>query len=336
MTEINNEYLKYKVGGLLYTPAVNETFADKILNGTYNYLTSVAICLEDAIMESALEQAEEALMRTLEKLYGKSGLPLIFVRVRNPHHLERLSRKLNKYSDIITGYIMPKFDMSNGEDYLAVINEINRNSSHRIYAMPILESASIADKITRMKELTYIKELLLGSSEYILNVRVGGNDFCNLYGLRRSSSQTIYDVGVVRDILADIVNVFARDFVVSGAVWEYFGTDYGKQWANGLKQELELDRINGFVGKTAVHPSQLPLIFESLKVSAEDYNDALSVLSWKDECFGVEKSGDGSRMNEVKCHMKWAKQVKILGEVYGIKEEAHEKFVQISRRNHSS
>lgn len=331
MNERNNEFLPYKVGGLLYTPAINDSIADKILNNAYSCFTSAALCLEDSIMDSALEQAENTLIETLKRIRNGAadvkGLPLLFVRVRSPQHLMQVSKKLREVSDILTGYILPKFDMSNGEEYLSVMNELNEDSDHIIYAMPILESAAIADKTTRTGVLSEIKSLLMKNKKYILNVRVGGNDFCNLYGLRRSSSQTIYDVGVVRDILIDIVNMFAEDFVVSGPVWEYFGADENEPWAKGLRNELELDRINGFAGKTAVHPSQLPLIYDSLKVSAEDYRDAISILGWNNESFGVSKSEDGSRMNEVKCHEKWAKRVKILGDIYGIKEDENEKLL---------
>lgn len=327
MTDINNEYLPYMLGGLLYTPAVNSSIADKILNDSYECLASVAFCLEDAILESALEKAEKTLIETLDKIQHKDKLPLLFVRVRNPEHLKKMNEILVSYSDIITGYILPKFDMNNGADYINVITKINQNRSKPFYAMPILESSAIADKTTRISQLNAIKELLLASSKYILNVRVGGNDFCNLYGLRRSSYQTIYDVGVVRDILIDIINIFAKDFVVSGPVWEYFENNSDEQWAIGLKNELELDRINGFVGKTAVHPSQLPFIFESLKVTSEDYNDAESILSWNHKKYGVEKSDDCSRMNEVNCHRKWAERIKILGNIYGIKEKKNDKLL---------
>ena len=81
MTKINSEQLPYMLGGLLYTPAINENIADKILDNSYEYLTSVALCLEDAIMESALEKAEDTLIKTLEKVQGKEELPLIFIRV---------------------------------------------------------------------------------------------------------------------------------------------------------------------------------------------------------------------------------------------------------------
>ena len=36
----------------------------------------------------------------------------------------------------------------------------------------------------------------------------------------------------------------------------------------------------------------------------------------------VMKSSDGSRMNEFKCHLNWARRIKILGELYGVKEES--------------
>lgn len=321
MTKINSEQLPYMLGGLLYTPAINETIADKILDNSYEYLTSVALCLEDAIMESALEKAEDTLIKTLEILQGKEELPLIFIRVRNPLHLDRLSEKLKAYSDVFTGYILPKFDMTNGREYIDILRKINSGSEQLVYAMPILESSAIADGATRISQLTAIRELLLSTKKYILNVRVGGNDFCNLYGLRRSVSQTIYDVGVVRDILVDIVNVFARDFVVSGPVWEYFENDKNDKWAAGLKKELEFDRINGFIGKTAIHPSQLPLIYDSLRVTAEDYADMKSILGWEEKDFGVMKSDSGSRMNEKNCHNKWAERVQILSRIYGVKEK---------------
>ena len=155
--------------------------------------------------------------------------------------------------------------------------------------------------------LLRVKRILDSQRDRVLNIRVGGNDFCNLYGLRRSAHQSIYDIGVIRDILMDILQVFAADYVVSGPVWEYFGPD-----AQGSE---------GFVGKTAVHPSQLPVICEEMQVSREDYEDARQILGWTGEGLGVAKSAKGSRMNEVKCHKKWAERICKLAEVYGVREE---------------
>ncbi len=320
MTEISRARLQYMVGGLLYTPAVTEGVAEKIENGAFRCLTSIAFCLEDSIRDEALEKAEQELLKTLGEMKRLSKSPLVFIRIRTPEHLLHIHGLFKEYYDVITGYVLPKFDLSNCSEYSKIITEINLNCSKPVYIMPILESRMIADTLSRAETLGKIKDCLDKIKDYVLNVRVGGNDLSNLYGLRRSTDCTIYDMGAVRDILIDIINVFVPEYVVSGAVWEYFGENENEPWALGLKKELALDRLNGFIGKTAIHPSQLPLIYESMKVNKTDYEDALKILGWKSDTLGVEKSADGTRMNEEKCHGKWALKTAMLGEIYGLKE----------------
>lgn len=321
---LENNALPYKVGGLLYTPAINVGIADKIAQKKIPFLTSMAFCLEDSIQDDALEQAEIELKKTLVAIKGKEisedELPLLFVRVRNPKHLLHVNELLGDTTSIITGFILPKFDSSNGAEYIDNTLKINKGRQKPLYIMPILESKMIADIEGRTHTLLNIKSHLAKANDYVLNVRVGGNDFSNLYGLRRAATQNIYQIGVIRDILIDIINIFAADYVVSGPVWEYFGSEPGA-WSKGLINELELDRLNGFIGKTSIHPSQLPYIYESMKVLKSDYDDALKILDWNSTEYGVEKSSDGSRMNEVKCHTKWATRIATLGQIYGIREE---------------
>jgi citrate lyase beta subunit len=215
---------------------------------------------------------------------------------------------------LLTGYIFPKFDMSNGREYFERLVSLGDG----LYAMPIIESAAVADCIVRRENLGEIKSLADSYRDRILNIRVGGNDFCNLYGVRRSVSQTIYEAGTVRDILVDILNVFGGDYVVSAPVWEYFGEDEKGNWATGLKKEMAQDRLNGFVGKTAIHPYQLPVIDRAMRPSESDFKDAERILSWSGEL--AVGRGEG-RMNEVKCHLKWAERTALLGEIYGVAEE---------------
>ena len=300
----NEEQLKYMVGGLLYAPAVHKTIVRNIDAGVYGEITAVAFCLEDTIRDAALPMAEEALRETLLEAakIPEERRPFIFVRIRTPEHMQHMHTYLGEAGQILTGFILPKFDLSNCEEYVALVKKINRNQGRKIYVMPILESRMIAEIRSRVRT-------------------VGGNDFCNLYGLRRSVRQTIYDIGVVRDILVDILNVFSVDYIVSGPVWEYFGNDPDGDWAKGLRRELELDRLNGFVGKTVIHPSQIPLVAESLKVSRSDFEDAEHILHWEDNTLGVAKSADGSRMSEVNCLGRWADRVSALGRIYGIRED---------------
>lgn len=313
--------LSYMVGPLLYIPSLNEKAADKIVNHKFDCLTSCCFCLEDTIIDSALETAENTLYNTLKKIsiMPSNERPLIFVRIRTPEHLLHIYKKFNDVQNIITGYILPKFDLSNAEDYAYIIKDINSNSTKKItYFMPILESRMIADVCTRVGTLQKLKEIIDTINEYILNIRIGGNDFCNIYGLRRNINQSIYDIGVIKDIITDIINVFSFDYVISGPVWEYFKrSDEDNNWSIGLQREVELDKLNGIIGKTCIHPSQVPIIYNSLKVTKEDYDDACKILDWKSNNLAVSKS-ISSRMNEVKCHIKWATKIKTLGDIYGI------------------
>ena len=307
----DKEILQYKVGGLLYMPAFQKNIVRKIAENKLPNFTSAAFCLEDSIRDESLDEAEASLKFILRELEGLNKLPLVFVRIRSPHHLEIFHETIGARSKILTGYILPKFDMSNAGAYLKLARQIN------LPIMPTLESNRIADILTRRTELLSIKQALDDIKSLVLNIRVGVNDFCNLYGLRRNVNRTIYDLGIVRDVLADILNVFAKDYVVAGSVWNFFGGDF---WEEDLRRELELDRINGFIGKSAIHPVQLPIIFESMKVSRADSDDANQILNWKSGTHGVMRSADGSRMNEVKCHLNWARRIKILSELYGVIE----------------
>ena len=315
--------LAYSVGALLYSPAIQEGLAEKIAAGAYEALTSLAFCLEDSIRDDALRLAEEKLKTTLNSIKGRSieNSPLLFVRIRTPEHLKYIHAFLKDEEEILTGYILPKFDLTNAEEYKTLIETINAGREKPLYFMPILESLQIADLATRRETLLKLKKILDGVERYILNVRVGGNDLCNLFGIRRSVRHTIYDIGVVRDILSDILNVFSRDYVVSGPVWEYFGKSTSGAWAIGLQAECEKDRANGFIGKTAIHPAQLPVIAHSMAVSRRDFEDAKAVLGWDSDSLGVAKGSGGERMNEVRCHLNWAKKILILAKLYGIRDE---------------
>lgn len=315
-----NELIPYKIGGLLYTPATNRTIIDKLKNHIIECLTSIVFCLEDSIGDAELPDAEENLKYILTSLKDTENLPLIFIRVRTPCHLEHLSEYLDSSLDIVTGFVLPKFDMSNIDGYFKIIGRINSKTDKPKFIMPIIESRLIAKSCNRFADLEKLKYKMDTMKKYILNVRVGGNDFLNIYGLRRNVRQNIYQIGTVRNILVDIAGVFAGDYVVSGAVWEYYDNGVDDRWKEGLEKELELDRLNGFIGKTAIHPSQLPVIWDSLRPTKSDFRDAEIILNWSDSG-GVVGSPDSRRMNEVKTHRNWARTVYILGMIYGTKED---------------
>lgn len=325
--------LSYAIGGLMYMPALRTDIAEIIVTRKYEDLMSVAICLEDSIQDFALGQAEQQLCETVKQLklvqedtnnlFSHRELPLIFVRIRNAEHLKRVHNMLmevdQNYDRIVRGFLLPKFDTTNMMDYLTVMDSINREC--KVFALPIFETEQLIDVFTSSTCLRQIKTEL-DKREYVLGIRTGGNDFCNIYGLRRGVHQTIYDIEIVGRALCNIANIFGRDYVVSAPVWEYFSNGGDNSWRKGLEKEIERDKINGFIGKTVIHPSQLRSVRNSLMVSRADYADAIRILDEADPTagFGVHKSSNGHRMNETKTHKNWALKIKTMAKIWGLKD----------------
>lgn len=319
---IENVEMKYSVGALLYSPALNNKIGRTILGGTLGDKYSLALCLEDTIAPDMVETAEKQAGETLRQLFEARQerdvyLPKLFIRVREPEQMQRVWKRIRPYREIFTGFIFPKYTVSNAAAYNQEMIRINEMSDRKIYMMPILESRDIVDFRTRMEILGQIRDQVDSMEDLVLNVRVGGNDFSNEFAARRHYDETIYDILPIAQLLGDILTVFSRDYVVSGPVWEFFSSD-NHEWKRGLMQELKLDRLNGFIGKTVIHPKQIPVVNEMLKVTSKDYEDAKAILNWDNSGLQVGKSFGGERMNEVRTNYNWAKKTMLLSEIYGI------------------
>lgn len=321
---MKNDKIYYSVGALMYCPANNKGIVKKLVHNEFGNKFSLAFCLEDTINDNKVEEAEQILVETVAELYRLKEigvdyyLPKIFIRVRNSNQILDLTERFGNSRSIITGYNVPKFDESNAKDYIDAIKFINNGKyNQKYYMMPILESPAMVDLRTRYDFLYKMKGYLDEIEEFVLNVRVGGNDLSNVFGLRRHSYESVYDIKPVADILTDILTVFSTDYVVSGAVWEYYN---GENWDLGLADEVRKDATAGFCGKTVIHPKQIDVINKSSRVLKEDYEDALAILGWdKDADSMVSGSNLSSRMNEYKTHCNWARKIVYLAEYYGVK-----------------
>ena len=251
------------------------------------------------------------------KEYKSFYIPKIFIRVREPNQVIRVFRMLRDSHNLLTGFIFPKYSVGNAAAYNRALLEVNEISPKKIYMMPILESADIIDLRTRVDTLGKIKDSIDSMSDFVLNVRVGGNDFSNEFATRRHYDESIYNILPVSQLLCDILTFFSREYVVSGPVWEYFSSD-NNEWEDGLRREMKLDRLNGFIGKTVIHPNQIPIVNEMLRVTRKDYDDAKIILGWDEDGLQVGKSAGGERMNEVRTHYNWAKKTVLLSKLYGI------------------
>lgn len=311
----------YDVGALLYCPANSHcSIVDSLREEHFAHPFSLAFCLEDTVRDNGVTEAEQELYQTLSKIsLAKRNqdfyMPLIFIRVRSPEQLDRLAAEYGEFSELLTGFILPKFFIENCDAYIQVIQDISLKLDY--YYMPIFESAGMIDLSTRYSNLALVKKKLEVISDHILNIRVGGNDLSHAFALRRHIGNTIYDVSPVARLLTDIITTFGTDYVVSGPVWEYFS---GDGWDTGLKNELELDLLSGFIGKTVIHPNQIPIVNEMLKIEQSDYDDALKILNWdKRDVHLVSSSIESTRMNEYNTHTNWANKILNLARIYGIK-----------------
>lgn len=341
---VSDRVVANALGALLYMPATMSSWCDRLLSDKLEGATSIALDLEDALEDEKIDDGIKNIIDGFKTLVeSEDVLPFIFVRVRNSDHMTKVIEGIKGYEKYLTGFILPKFsNCGDSVESLRVIKRIHKEDGFKFYVMPILEDSRIMKVESRVDVLLKNKALLDSYKEYVLNVRVGATDFTSLFGIRRNVDNTVYDLSVVRNCLADIINVFGRngDYVLSGPVFEFFnghnrmfkpmlrehlfvdhvgGLGMRKvlidEYIDGLVKEVSLDKINGFVGKTIIHPSHIKVVNSLLVVSYEEYMDALDILSSDS---GVSKSVSNNKMNERKPHRMWAERILDRASAFGV------------------
>lgn len=320
---MKNNILYYSVGALLYCPANKPSIVNSIIEEKFGNKFSLALCLEDTINDDYVTEAEQVLISSLNRIYTQHQitpfyLPKIFIRVRNSEQIYRLTKSFGNSIDIVTGFIIPKFSLDNAQNYINEIIRVNESVSKPLFMMPIYENSSLIDLRNRIEILYTLKNLLSQIDDRILNIRIGGNDLCHMFGFRRHSDESIHRITPISNIFSDIMTVYGLDYVISGPVWEYYS---GDNWKNGLIQEIKDDKLCGFIGKTVIHPNQIPVINNAYQVLRNDFNDAQAILNWnKNSNSFVLGSESKERMNEYKTHLNWAERTLYLAEAFGIKD----------------
>lgn len=318
----NNE-IYYGVGPLMYTPAYNDTIAQKLIDEKFGCNYSLSFCLEDTVNDNFVKEAEKQLIKSVSQIYEAKQhrdfkLPKLFIRVREPNQILDLTKSLGDSVELLTGFIVPKFSLEVFEWYKNALIKASEMSKKKLYIMPIYESKFLIDPRKRIENLFNLKDALSDIEELVLNIRVGGNDLSNYFGFRRHSDESIHKIKPIADVFSDIISVYGMDYVISGPVWEYYA---GKNWEEGLRAEIKDDLLCGFIGKTVIHPNQIPVVNDAYKVSKDDYEDAKSILGWNNNNINcVSGNSTNNRMNEVKTHGNWAQKIIFLANQFGVKD----------------
>ncbi len=266
--------------------------------------------------------------------------------MRSADHIRQLVDALGPALGVVSGFVLPKFSVSAGADYLQAVADADEKSEHPLYAMPVLETPTVLYRESRDAELVGIRELLDEHRERVLTVRIGATDLCGLFGIRRDRDLSIYDVGVAADLIAQVVNHLGRSdgtgYAITGPVWEYFAnherilrpqlrqTPFDERHAGGLRRQLMssdldglmretlLDRANGLTGKSVIHPLHIAPVHALAVVPHEEYLDALDVLAPESAAGGVRRSEYRNKMNEIRPHRNWAERTVLRADVFGV------------------
>ncbi|MEU0670433.1 HpcH/HpaI aldolase/citrate lyase family protein [Streptomyces lavendulocolor] len=338
------------LGATLYSPATRPRLADDVMKQVGRGVVSMVLCLEDSIDDRDVPEAEENLVRQFADLEERgTEPPLLFIRVREAGQMPDLVRRLGTSARLLSGFVLPKFTEERGGRFMDALAVAENICGRRLFAMPVLESPELLHLETRRETLAGIARTVDAHRDRVLALRLGVTDFCSAYGLRRSPDMTAYDVQIVAGVIADVVNVLGRSdgtgFTITGPVWEYFRlqerifkpqlrrSPFMEQRADelrtaliehdldGLLREIELDRANGLLGKTCIHPSHVLPVHALSVVSHEEYSDAQDILRPERDGGGVLRSAYTNKMNEVKPHRAWAERTLQRAEVFGVAKE---------------
>ncbi|TDB82894.1 ATP/GTP-binding protein [Actinomadura sp. KC216] len=340
------------LGATLYSPATRPVLADDIERAALRGVMSMVVCLEDAIADDEVAAGESNLVAQLRALHGRAAtaagdVPLLFVRVRDPRQIGDLIGRLGDAAALISGFVLPKFTAATGGAFLDALEDAAARTGQRLLAMPVIESPEAVYAESRTEMLNDVARLLAKHRRRILAVRIGATDMSAAYGLRRPPDLTIYDIRPVAGVICDVVNILGRadgtGYVVTGPVWEYFSagermfkpqlrqSPFDAQRAaplrqrlitsdlDGLIREVHLDKANGLIGKTVIHPSHVAAVHALSVVTHEEYCDAADILGVSGG--GAMASSYANKMNEAKPHRAWAQRLMLRARVFGVAAE---------------
>src|SRR5690606_39062895 len=181
--DTERETLALALGAALYTPGSRPEFAKKIIAGEYSKgafsgLSTLIICLEDAVADSELLQAEQNVVEQLKLLkttasYQLEAGPTLFLRIRNAVQLDKIIASAGESLRVLTGIVFPKCTAEHLPSFFAALDRASEAAGRSLYALPLLETKEVLYAETRQQTLEEIYHILRSEVERVLTVRVG-------------------------------------------------------------------------------------------------------------------------------------------------------------------
>ena len=254
----------------LFVPASRPELFDKALASEAD---AISFDLEDAVQESRKGEARGTLQAFLKETPPRPRGKILIVRVnglRTPH-----------FEADVAAVAWPGVDMINvpkpesAEDVRAAAAVLARCEAGRGIAQPI----GLLANIESPRGLRLAVEIA-SAHPRVVGLQLGLGDLFEPFGIDRSDARAVYSMQLAVRLAAAEAGVWACD-TVYGAVKD----------PDGYTREAEAARRLGFIGKSCIHPTQVPLANAVFRPSDAEIAAALRVV---EAARGAEANGVGA------------------------------------------
>ena len=292
---MRNSFANYALGATLYMPIVHPKVEDFLFGRAPTPASSIVLCLEDALADYDVQSGVEKVRSLCQAGPFLCDAP-IYIRPRSREMAQTLAgfRNIRKFDGFVAPKVMP--------DTVAFWLDIARGPG--LSVMPTLESAVYFDPT----QVAAARDALLRHDRgQISAIRLGGNDLMGALALRRQPGVTLWE-GPLGWVLSMMSSMFvSAGYPVAAPVFDIIDD------MATLKREVDRDVAAGFVSKTAIHPSQVPVIEDAFRVPAEDLERARAVLDpGAKAVFQM-----GGAMCEPSTHRAWAERTLARARAFG-------------------
>ncbi|EHP43780.1 citrate (pro-3S)-lyase [Cupriavidus basilensis OR16] len=245
----------------LFVPGSRPELFDKALASAADGLS---FDLEDAVAEARKPQAREALRELLRSGQARASGKTLIVRVNaldTAHFAADVAAVAQPGLDLIN---LPKPECA--DDVRRAAAAIEQAARANGFAHGVDKPIRLLLNIETPKALRLAGELA-AAHPCVAGLQLGLGDLFEPLGIARRESAAIQQAMYAVRLAAGEAGVFAYDTVFANIKDEA-----------GFRAEAELSRRMGFLGKSCIHPSQVPLANQAFCPSDEEIGHAARVL----------------------------------------------------------
>lgn len=289
-----------RLGAALYVPATSRHLLSIASGNRLADIRTIIFCTEDSVSPEDMPLALSNLKEALQHFQSNPNRHR-FIRVRNPAILGKVLEMAGV--EHLDGFVLPKVTAANIDTYIEQID-----ASHHC-VMPTLETREVFSEECMRELLGLIDQSKRRKA--ILCLRIGGNDLLSLLRIRRPRGLTIYQTPIGQVIARLATTFIPYGFVLTAPVFDYLNDPVA------LGKEIQMDLSHGLVGKTAIHPLQVPQIESHYRVLSRDLDVAMRLLDPQSpSVFKMDHA-----MQERATNSCWAQAVVLNVSSYGCESE---------------